>query len=51
MTNKLFQYLWLAGFLGLLGLRHPALYGLFGLFGLFGLSPSITGPPSGRVRQ
>jgi hypothetical protein len=45
MTNKLFQYLWLTGFLGLLRLTvHPALYGLFGLFGLFGLRPSAAGP-------
>ena len=51
MTNKLFQYLWLAGFLGLLGLTlNPALYGLFGLFGLFGLRPSATGIGSGRAR-
>ena len=50
MRNKLFQYLWLAGFLGLLGLVHPALYGLFGLFGLFGLSPTAMRLGPGRVR-
>ena len=48
--NKLFQYSWLTGFLGLLGLTDPALYGLFGLFGLFALRPSANGLEPGRPK-